>query len=71
MMNNTRIELVDLFIKSAQSALILLDSNGNSPLDVAKMNNASADVIFLLQNAAEEWTKRALDDGWSSFDDLR
>lgn len=69
--NNAKIELVDLFIKSARSSVLLLDFNGKSPLDIARDNNASNDVIFLLEAAAEEWTKRALDDGWSSFEEIR
>ena len=51
--------------------MLLLDFNGKSPLDIARDNNASNDVIFLLEAAAEEWTKRALDDGWSSFEEIR
>jgi len=37
---------------------------------MARECNAPMDVIVLLETAAEEWTKQALDDGWG-FEDLR
>ena len=63
--------MIDLFLKSAPSSVILLDVNGRSPLDLATTTNSQKDVINLLRNAAEGWTKKALDDGWSNFEETR
>jgi hypothetical protein len=63
--------MIDLFLKSAPSSVMILDVNGRSPLDLAIATNSQKDVINLLRNAAEEWTKKALDDGWSNFEETR
>eukprot|EP00558_Chaetoceros_sp_UNC1202_P001593 CAMPEP_0197260564 /NCGR_PEP_ID=MMETSP1429-20130617/84099_1 /TAXON_ID=49237 /ORGANISM="Chaetoceros sp., Strain UNC1202" /LENGTH=105 /DNA_ID=CAMNT_0042724807 /DNA_START=430 /DNA_END=748 /DNA_ORIENTATION=- len=62
------IEIVDLLIKSAPSSVLLLNNEGLSPLDAARKYQASKEVLELLEKAAEDWKKQALDDGWSNFD---
>lgn len=52
-------------IEAAPAAVLSLNSSGQSPVDRAKANNAPADIIELLESAAEEYSKNA--DGWASF----
>ena len=61
--NTTSLDVLRLLIKAAPATVLLLNSSGQSPIDGAKANNAPADVVALLEEAAEEWTQRATT-GW-------
>jgi ankyrin repeat protein len=54
-------------INAAPAAVLSLNSSGQSPVDRAKANNAPADIIELLESAAEDYQKNAASDGWASF----
>lgn len=59
----TSLDVLRPLIKAAPAAVMLSNSSNQSPIDRAKANNAPADVIALLAEAAEEWTQRATP-GW-------
>ena len=65
------IDLIEFVINAAKSSVLLLNAEGKIPIDMARRYNVSADVVSLLEIASEEWTKQAVDGGWSSFEDLR
>ncbi|KAL3782819.1 hypothetical protein ACHAWO_005732 [Cyclotella atomus] len=54
-------------IEAAPAAVLSLNSSGQSPVDRAKANNAPADIIDLLESAAEDYQRNAASDGWASF----
>lgn len=54
-------------IEAAPAAVLSLNSSGQSPVDRAKANNAPADIIELLESAAEDYQRNAASDGWASF----
>ena len=54
-------------IEAAPAAVLSLNSSGQSPVDRAKANNAPADIIELLESAAEDYSRNAASDGWASF----
>ena len=49
--------------------MLLLNSSGQSPVDRAKANNAPGDIVKLLENAAEDYSRNATsgDGSWASF----
>ena len=63
----TSADAVRPLIMAAPAAVLLLNSSGQSPVDRAKANNASSDIVKLLENSAEEWTTKASNDGFGSF----
>ncbi|KAL3794673.1 hypothetical protein HJC23_010101 [Cyclotella cryptica] len=56
-------------IEAAPAAVLSMNSSGQSPIDRAKANDAPSDIIDLLENAAEEYSRHA--DGWASFGQQR
>jgi len=66
----TSISAVRPLIEAAPAAVLLLNSSGQSPIDRAKANNAPVDIIRLLENAAEEYSRNATsgDGSWASFE---
>ena len=56
-------------IEAAPAAVLLLNSSGQSPVDRAKANNAPKDIVRLLENAAEEYSRNATsgNGSWASF----
>jgi len=63
----TSAKAIKPLIDAAPAAVLLLNSSGQSPIDRAKANKAPAEIIELLEESAEEWTKRAATDGWGAF----
>ncbi|KAL3810245.1 hypothetical protein ACHAXA_008735 [Cyclostephanos tholiformis] len=65
----TSIAAVRPLIEAAPAAVLLLNSSGQSPVDRAKANNAHSDIVRLLENAAEEYSRNATngDGSWASF----
>lgn len=63
------IETVELLLKDNHGAVLLLNKDGLSPLDVAKGSDAPFEVFDLLQTTASKWKEQALNDGWSGFVD--
>jgi len=61
------IAILSLFIDEAQSTVTMLNKKGKCPLDCAKASGASSQAITLLQSSYEDWTKNAVDEGWSPF----
>lgn len=56
-------------IEAAPEAVLSMNISGQSPIDRAKANNAPSDIIELLENAAEEYSRHA--NGWASFGQQR
>ena len=56
-------------IEAAPAAVLLLNSSGQSPVDRAKANKAPADIVKLLEKAADEYSRNATsgDGSWASF----
>ena len=72
--NNPSHEKLNLLIESSsnsRSCILLLNTNGESPLQVARDHDVSLEIIDRLEAAAEDWAEQSVDDGWSSFYDLR
>lgn len=63
----TSAKAIQPLIDAAPAAVLLLNSSGQSPIDRAKANNAPSEINDLLEESAEEWTKRAATDGWGAF----
>lgn len=65
----TSVAAVRPLIEAAPAAVLLLNSSGQSPVDRAKANNAPGDIIRLLENAADDYSRNSNGDGsWASFD---
>ena len=63
------LKIVELLLDGNHGAVLTLNNDGLSPLDIAQRNEASFEVFDLLQNTASKWKHQALDDGWSGFVD--
>ena len=65
----TSVAAVRPLIEAATAALSLLNSSGQILVDQAKANNAPGDIIRLLENAAEDYSRNINGDGsWASFE---
>ena len=63
----TNVSSLEGLIAAAPAAVLLLNSNGQSPIDRAKANNAPDEIIEYLESSAKEWTMNAAKDGWGTF----
>lgn len=58
---------ISSLIEAAPAAVLLLNSSGQSPIDRARANHAPDEIVTLLEESAESWTKRASSKDWGEF----
>jgi len=63
----TSADALKLLVDAAPASVLLLNGNGQSPIGKAKANDAPEEIIQMLEKAGEEWTQKALEDGWGDF----
>ncbi len=61
------VELIMLFLKYSPNTMLILNDTEKSPIDIAKEANLPDDVIRLMQERAEEWSRSAFDTSWVNF----
>lgn len=68
--NDSSLEIIQAIVKAAPASVLLLNSIGQSPVERAQANNAPSDVVEFLEEATEEWGKKAATESWGVFDDI-
>jgi len=63
----TSVDAVKLLIDAAPASVLLLNTSSQSPIDRAKANNSSQEIIDLLEASTDAWTKKAASDGFGTF----
>lgn len=60
-------ESIMLFLDYSPSALLILNEKGKSPLETAKEANLSDELIKIMLDRSEEWSRTAFDNSWVKF----
>jgi hypothetical protein len=58
-------QIVQLLVDALPSSILFLNDKGQDPLDVAKRNKMSKEVVDILRSSLELWTSKASNgEGW-------